>query len=190
MTLINGPTFSSTYGGYINFVATSSQYANTSTSLTSTPNWTVEVWHYYTGSGNGGTNACIVSQNFPGTTSAIQFFIGYSASTNFGTGFFNGSFYQTSYYTPPTTNKWYHIVGNYTGSALNLYINGCLVQTTATSATAASNGAGFKLMGRWDAPAQADYWGGGIAVFRIYNRPLVASEVNANFNAERGRFGI
>ena len=189
MTLINGPTYSSSYGGYISFNPSSSQYANTSTSLTSTPIWTAEVWHYYTGTGVGSA-ACILTENYPGTTYAIQFLLGYGGGTSIAANFYNSGFYSTPSYTPPATNAWYHIVGNYTGSALNLYVNGTLSQTFATTATAAPNGAGFKLMARWDAPGYGDYWGGGIAILRIYNRALSGTEILQNYNAQKSRFGL
>jgi hypothetical protein len=33
-------------------------------------------------------------------------------------------------------------------------------------------------------------WNGEIALFQIYNKALTASEIQQNFNALRGRFGI
>ena len=191
MTLMNGPTYSSNFGGYINFVGSSSQYATTSTSFQSTPNWSVEVWHYYNNTGSAPYGAAaIVSQNYPGTTSTIQFVLGSSSGSTVTAAVYNGGWNQSAGYTLPTSNAWYHIVGNYTGSNLNVYVNGSLVVTTASTITAASNAGGFKLMGRWDAPTWPDYWGGGLAIVRIYSKALDNTEVRSLFNATRTRFAV
>jgi hypothetical protein len=191
MTLYGSPTYSTAGGGSIVFVPASSQYGATSTSLTSMPNWTIEVWHYYTGVFTG-TNACIVTNNFPGTTAKIQFNLGSTSPvTNvIQTAFYNGSWVNNASYTPPTTNTWYHIVGTYNGASLVAYVNGTAVATTATTATAASNTDGFRIMRRWDTSGYADHWGGSLAVFRLYSRGITSTEVSANFTATRGRFGV
>lgn len=191
MTLYGSPAYSSAGGGSIVFVPASSQYGATSTSLTSTPNWTIEVWHYYTGVFTG-TNACIVTNNYPGTTAYIQFNLGSTSPvTNvIQTAFYNGGWVNNASYTPPTTNTWYHIVGTYNGASLVTYVNGTAVATTATTATALSNTAGFRIMRRWDTSGYADHWGGSLSVFRLYNRGITSTEVGSNFTATRGRFGI
>ena len=42
-------------------------------------------------------------------------------------------------------------------------------------------------MRRWDL---GDYWGGRLAIIRIYNRALLASEVTTNYSASKARFGL
>jgi hypothetical protein len=186
-TLYNSPTYSSANGGYIAFVPSSSQYAQTSASLGSRSRWTVEVWHYYNATNNGGYG-CIVVENYnPG--SQINFLIGppnSGSSTTLSAGYWNGSSWQatTNGYSLPS-NGWYHIVGSYDGTNLNLYVNGTLTQVQASAGTPASSGLGIRFMRRWDNP---EYWGGYLSIVRIYNRALSLAEVGVNYNGSRTRF--
>ena len=42
-------------------------------------------------------------------------------------------------------------------------------------------------MRRWDL---GDYWGGYLAIVRIYGRALQASEITQNYGASKARFGL
>jgi len=42
-------------------------------------------------------------------------------------------------------------------------------------------------MRRWDNP---EYWGGYLAIVRIYNRALSATEVTTNYSGNKARFGL
>ena len=48
-TLFNGPTYNSANGGYINFVAASSQYGYATSFGSALTQYTVEVWHLFNG---------------------------------------------------------------------------------------------------------------------------------------------
>ena len=194
MTLVNSPTYVSSNGGYMNFVPGSSQYAYSTVALQTLPAWSIEVWHYYTATFNAATNQpSIVTQIYPGSTSAIQYTLGSTTITSpvLQTGFYNAGWNSTSTsYAFPSSNAWYHIVGTYSGPSgglINLYINGALAISTANTATAASNTSGINLMKRWDNP---DYWGGGLATVRIYSKSLTSLEISNIFSATRSRFGI
>jgi hypothetical protein len=184
-TLYNSPTYSSSNGGYLSFVPSSSQYAQTSASLSLLTKWTIEVWHYYSGTTSGG-QPCILSEVY---VSGINFFLGslLASAPELQVGFFNGSFNITpSGYTLPTSG-WYHLVGTYDGSNIKLYVNNVLTQTTANTQTPTSGASGIRFMRRWDNP---DYWGGSLAVIRIYNGALTSDQINVNFNSQRSRFGV
>jgi hypothetical protein len=43
------------------------------------------------------------------------------------------------------------------------------------------------LMRRWDT---GDYWGGYLAIARVYNRALSADEINTNYQLSKARFGL
>ncbi len=186
VTLYNSPTYSSANGGYLTFVPASSQYGECATSLTYMSNYTIEVWHYYTN--YSGTYPCIVTENYPGTTSKIAYCLGVATGTvpAINNAFFTGAWQATATWTP-TANNWYHIVGTYDGANLKLYVNNSNVVTTANTTVVQANTGGFRLMRRWDNP---DYWGGRLAIYRVYNRAITASEVSQNYSAERGRFGL
>jgi hypothetical protein len=181
-TLTNSPTWSSSNGGYFNFVSSSSQYAICNTSLPSMSTWTVGVWHYYTGTETGAA-PCIVTETFIGGS------INYSLGKNlapFSVGFFNGSWRITDGYSL-TPNNWYYIVGTYDGSTIKLYVNNTLVDSTNYTGTPTSSGAGIRLMERWDL---SDYWGGRLATVDIYDKALGNSEIESIWNLTKSRFGL
>jgi hypothetical protein len=111
---------------------------------------------------------------------------GFPTNTQVQVNFYTGAWQSSAGFTL-TANTWYHIVGTFDGSNFRLYINNTNVVTTANTATPTSSGGGFRLMRRWDS---ADYWGGRLAIYRLYNVALSASEVSQNFNTDRGRFGL
>jgi hypothetical protein len=185
-TLYSSPAYSSNNGGYLTFVPASGQYAASSTSLTSSLNtWTVEVWHYYTGTNTGG-NPCIVTEVYPGSTAKINFSLGTNLSGNLQNGFYNGAWQTTPSYTL-TANNWYHIVGTYDASTISLYVNNSLVQSTSNTNAPQSSQGGIRLMRRWDNP---DYWGGNLAIANIYTGSLNSTQIGQNWNANRSRFGL
>jgi hypothetical protein len=181
-TLTNSPTWSSSNGGYFNFVSSSSQYAICNTSLPSMSTWTVGVWHYYTGTETGAA-PCIVTETFIGGS------INYSLGKNlapFSVGFFNGSWRITDGYSL-TPNNWYYIVGTYDGSTIKLYVNNTLVDSTNYTGTPTSSGAGIRLMERWDL---SDYWGGRLAIVDIFDTSLDQTEITTIWNSTKTRFGL
>jgi hypothetical protein len=107
---------------------------------------------------------------------------------NVGVGFYNNAWYYIPTGYAPTANVWAQFVGTYDGAYLKLHVNGnpTLSTPTTASSTWANNG-GIYLMRRWDS---ANYFGGSLAVVRIYNRALSTAEIYTNFNAQRARFGI
>jgi hypothetical protein len=184
-TLFNTPTYSSNNGGYLSFAPASSQYAASSTSLSSLSTWTVEAWHYYTGTNSAGL-PCIVTELYPATTSKINFSLGSDTTTGLQNGFFDGAWRTTTAYSL-SANNWYHIVGTYDGTTIKLYVNNSLVQSTSFTGTPTSSQGGIRLMRRWD---NADYWGGNLAIVRIYTGDIGATGITQNWNAQRSRFGL
>ncbi|MEY4333676.1 MAG: Synechococcus phage [Bacteroidota bacterium] len=97
-----------------------------------------------------------------------------------------GSFTQSS--TLLATNTWYHVVILYDGTTNHyIYINGVQVGFSSTPSLNTSN------TPIYIGPAVTTSWGafdGKIAALRIYNRALTPTEVTANFNAIKTRFGL
>jgi hypothetical protein len=190
-TLTNGPTYNSSNGGHINFVAASSHYAECTSSLPSLTTWTCEAWVSYTAV--SGVNPAIVT-DIQGS-SKVNYVLGVPdgvTAPRISVGTFATNWRSLTPGFLPTVSNWYQAVGTFNGTThtFNLYINGTLNATqtlTAPSGAYGTGAAGIRLMRRWDS---ANYWGGGLGVVRIYNTVLDSTSVNDNFQAQRGRFGL
>ena len=85
---------------------------------------------------------------------------------------------------------WHHHVWQYDSSATKnrWYINGAFAnETTVGSSLAVTSATGFAIASRAD---DTERWDGKIAVVRIYNRALSATEIKNHFELDRGRFGV
>jgi Concanavalin A-like lectin/glucanases superfamily len=186
-TLYGGVTYSSSNGGYLTFNSGLNQYAQSPSSLSLLPTWTVETWHYYTGV-NAGPTPCIVTEIYTG--GGINFTLGAinNDTTGLCAGWYNGGqwiYTGASYFLTP--NTWYQLVGTYDGTFPKLYVNNTLVATGVTAGGSAYNSsAGIRLMRRWD---DTNYWGGNLAIVKIYSGDIGAGGVAASWAANRSRFG-
>ena len=182
--LYDGVTYNSGNGGYLSFDPTSGQYAECSTSLSSLNTWSVEAWHYYTGT-NTGTSPCIVTETFVGGT--INYALGSLNDNSPGlmAGWYGGSWNMSPYTL--TAGNWYQIVGTCDGTTTKLYVNNTLVEQVASTGTPTSSGAGIRLMDRWDA---AEFWGGRLGIVKIWDGALDQTGVTTEWNANRTRFGL
>ena len=90
-----------------------------------------------------------------------------------------------------TRDTWYQLVGIWTGSGTQLYINGQLIDSDSGSLGDTENNVPFEI-GRDTAAggASGNFFTGNQAAHKIYNRALTQQEIQQNFNATRGRFGI
>ena len=82
---------------------------------------------------------------------------------------------------------WHHIVGSWDGLTKRIYVDG--VEKNGVSKggvlTTDSNGA---AIGSFGGTSSGYYFGGEIAIVKIYDRGLSASEVKQNYNAYKNRF--
>jgi prepilin-type N-terminal cleavage/methylation domain-containing protein len=110
------------------------------------------------------------------------------ATTNNGWYSTSGNSISTSSSSVTPHTQIYQVVGTYNGSNLQLYVNGELRTTgEAISGNILTTGT-FYLM-RKEA-SNIDYGKGDIYSHKIYTRALTAAEIQQNFNATRGRFGL
>jgi hypothetical protein len=94
--------------------------------------------------------------------------------------------------TPLSLNTWYQLVGQRDGANLKVYLNGVLnMNVTASGFTTSSavNNAGRDLRIN-NSALNLYYTKVDNANLKIYNRALSSDEVQQNFNALRGRYGI
>lgn len=185
-TLVNGPTYNSANGGYIQFNPGSGQYARSYSTLGTLANWSIEAWHYYDGTNTAAGPNIFTEYQYAGGT--INLGLGSnSGNSDLQTWWYGGGFHTTTPYTL-TPGAWYQIVGTFDGTTLNLYVNNTLVQTATEPPGAAANPAiGYGLMTRWD---PGGLWGGRLAIVNIYNLALSGAEVTQNFDYYRSRFGL
>ena len=86
-----------------------------------------------------------------------------------------------------TTGDWFHIVAAYDETDMFVFINGAQVLQNGRTAVDITN-ALVKYIGR-DSSSQR-YYSDQLALPRIYNRALTATEVARNYNADRSKFGL
>lgn len=195
-TLPNGATYSSSNGGILIFDRASSQSAHAGDlaggALTT---FTAETWVNFNVVDNTSGNAtCAITEIYASTP------INYSITNGLSGG--DPNVWQGGYYGGngdwhlagnfiPVVDVWYCMAVTYDGTNVKFYVNGELNGTTASAVTPGSSGLGMHIGERWDAPFfPKSFLDGSVPVVRLYNRGLSGAEVNRNFNALRGRYGV
>jgi hypothetical protein len=194
-TLYGSPEFSN---GALSFVPSKSQYASTASALPLLPNWTVETWHYYdnTNTVNPKYPPTLVTDMFMGN--AMNFVLGRwntTVPTTLTVGYYLNPHTPNWFKTTPDSSLavgWYHIVGTFDGASLKLWLNNVNANTTPSATPCKAGGKGIYLMRNWapDAAVGDYFWGGKLAVVRIYNKALSSTEITQNYNAGKARFGL
>ena len=90
-----------------------------------------------------------------------------------------------------TTNTWHNICFVKPGNATqggSMYLNGNLLSPSVTTAYTILNNNDAKVIGQGTGGGQ--FFPGRIDIISLYNRALTAAEVQQNFQALRGRYGI
>jgi hypothetical protein len=183
-TLTNGPTFDSARNGNIFFDGTNdfvsipdSAVVDISTAIT------LEAWIFAVKS-TGYQNVICKSSNAQNT--------GYIYPRT-DDGWTNTVFYlhvgtwSTLSAPWPSRNAWHHTAATYNGSSMRLFINGKLVNSKNQTGTITVNN---NVLAIGNQTSFSEYFGGNISNLRMYNRALSDAEIENNFNALRGRFGI
>ena len=180
-SLINSPTFNTSNGGNFGFITDDYVIMEENSALnTQTPS--VEVWIK--------TNA--TTQNgfwFEKGQVNTQYSL-FQESTSIVWRQSNRSQY-TNTATYITTTNWAQIVGTYTSGDRKTYINGILrtSDTQTGSVNTNTNGMSIGVYGGFNG-GRGYYYNGNIAIVRVYNRVLSASEILQNYNAQKSRFNL
>lgn len=118
----------------------------------------------------------------------------YSIWTNSDSKFYFSTNWPNTWYqgtsTALSTNTWYHIVATFASGAWRIYINGALNNSGTFAISVLPTVASAYLTVGVNHPGGDEYFNGKIALGRIYNRVLSATEVKQNYYSLRGRFGI
>ena len=194
-TLTNGPTFSTDGGGSISFDGVNDFVSLGDISLFDFTNGilTVESIIKFPSSWTAGSqypNLISKGATAGWDTNGWALF-GFrdwpnSGNKSWGFGMRNGATPQYAYRANCATNVYLHVVATIDGTNIKLYENGNLYTTVSQTINPADNNTNVYI-GR---DASTQYFPGDMAIGRIYNRVLSASEVLQNFNAQKGRFGL
>jgi hypothetical protein len=148
---------------------------------------TIEAWAYYTTVSRAQGLFEVGTQS----PSYINFYMGTNNFMRLEDFSSSGTAGDITSSTTITTGKWYHFVGVLTNSATNnnnlleLYVNGVREAIGTQTSPFQTSATGPIKLG-----AYAGAMTGAIGAARIYNRPLTGNEVQQNFQATRGRYGI
>ena len=178
-TLTNGPTYSSANGGSIVFDGTNDCIVvNSNASILSSTAYTKIAWF--------NTNNLSATNNIISGGNSGQHAFWLAGSNKLQSGH-NGSYSIVISTTTLSLNTWYFGAVTFsTTSGWNLYLNGALENTNASTTTFTGNGE--ILIGAF--VTGSNVFSGRIPQVSVYNRVLSATEIQQNFNALRSRFGI
>ena len=185
-TLTNGPSFNGDNLGNIAFDATNDYVVSSPTTFTANVDFTYEIMlkssefleargiftnkGYWSGGGQGASISNI---------SSPQTIYGY-VTTNTGHFDINSA-------VGPTYN-WTHVVMRRFNNDLRFFINGLHQGTTRTISGSVTDLSDKFWLGSHNLGSSP--WKGSIALARVYSRALAAVEIQQNFKALRGRFGL
>ena len=181
-TLVNGVSYSGSDGGYLNFDGTSNSRVDFSTyvqpAYTSSSSFTWFIWIYSFETNNNDVimgNRNISGSNVWTKLTPKRFEWKYPDHMNEdGTG------------TNVTTNQWQNICITKNGSSFTYYKNGSSAETmTSTHSKNYTNP--FYLAGD---PTYGENTQCRISIVAVYDAALTASEVQQNFDATKGRYGL
>jgi hypothetical protein len=187
-TLTNGPTYSSANGGSIVFDG-GDDYINGSSFTPNITNKTLSGWVKLSSITQQGGGLVNLQSTDGASFDAIVY-----NETNNGWGFGSNNYARTGWsgVKETSTADWVNIVATYENLNYKMYRNGVLIYTLTSFNVLNFNFSSKSLVGyrHTGATTPAGYLFGNIAQVSIYNRTLTASEIQRNFNALRGRFGI
>ena len=91
----------------------------------------------------------------------------------------------------PTTDRFWNVCTTYNGTTENVYVNASLDKSASSFTNNTPVSASNAISLGWIRDDGASYsMDASIGIILIYNKALTASEIQQNFNALRGRFGI
>ena len=181
-TLTNGPTYSSTNGGSIVFDGSNDYVDCGNSSNLSITVGTVCAWFKKShGSGYKG----LVDKGRDGY-GAWSLNVDETANTATFKARISGNNIALIASSSYGNDIWNYVCGVYDGTNLSIYQNGTLSNSASYSGTIGTNSESVRVGSANDGL----YFNGNIVQVQIYNKALTAAEIQQNFNALRGRFGI
>ena len=184
-TLSNGPTFNSDNNGSIVFDGTN-DFVNISsqTALFSNASFTVSIWMYPLSNASDGMLFATYGPGPDFNSRAV--FIRLKSDRAISFGFYNDD--VTSGTAAFVYNAWQNIVltYNYTTDISTMYLNGNILAAGAVGPCIETRTMSVRIA-NW---FSQEYYRGRVSSFFLYNRSLSQGEIQQNYNAQRGRFGL
>jgi hypothetical protein len=142
-------------------------------------------WHDTTAGSNSGTSI-VARGSYSGSHGLLR---ADTQTFRFWTRTNSGSY--ASIFSNAQYDTWYHLTGTYNGLINSLYVNGSLVSSVDVVKSGIPDSGSWQIGGGVAFGGNTGKYGKGeIPVAKIYNRALSAAEVQQNFNALRGRYGL
>lgn len=186
-TLTNGPTYSSTHNGIINFDGINDYILGPIKNIGSAG--TLSVWFYKTGNGSPDLGNVVDLVANVALSGRFGWSLGINVNTN-KLDFYianNGSFGVENFSTEViANNRWYNATATYDGSNKIIYINGKQDSSFASTVNGTNTADAWGFASRTSSPR---YFQGSIGQATIYDRALTSSEIWANFQATRTIYG-
>lgn len=191
-TIFNSPTYSSSQGGYLDFNG-SSQYINLA--QINIPQSTIDFWFYMRAYLSGDTLKyyVLIRQGFSPINFSI-YLVDYVIRPYYiGSG---ENWINTNYSLSGRIDQWTNLVlcSDWTNNAYSVYVNGSSVSSGAMNAGNYVFNNTSQSYNTTDISRNVinfnSFLNGRISTIKIYNRILDAGEIQQNFNAIRGRYGI
>jgi hypothetical protein len=190
-TLTNGPTYSSSNGGYIVFDGSNDTVTGTIPASVFSGAHTVSAWVYRRSVGPwstvfaSGGNSCTIVRFMTNGTSTI---VGANNAGLVATA--SGVEIGADH-----LNQWLHVTmvyeGTANGSAVTVYVykSGTLIKSNGQTLYWTLSNTGSYNVG-YHSSGGSSQWDGYISQVGVYNRALSAAEIDQNYHALKGRYGI
>lgn len=179
--LTNGPTFDTNNKGSISFDGTNDKVTFNPSSINTSAGLTVEIW-FKTSSGTKYQDIFDLQDSY-----GVWIVTNYNGSGKINTSFnTNGSGIMTADYIQ---NNWYQIILSGYGTSNYFHLNGIQQATNNIQVNSSINLSNARI-GQVDGDRANEYLIGNVSTLKIYNRALSAAEIQQNFQALRGRYGI
>ena len=184
-TLVNGVGYNTANGGSLSFDGVDDRVDFSSFITGIENNHTIETAVYRTGDGinwprffiNAQVNTSVVVTQFQNTTGILYRLR--SGSTNYDYELPSGKLIN---------NNWVLLSFSYDGVVMRAYINGIEYESgKPVNVIANTANTGIANIG---GDSSVSAWNGRIGFNKLYNRALTPQEIQQNFNATRGRFGL
>jgi hypothetical protein len=187
--VLNGPTYSSNNGGYMNFDGANDHIRvfNSPFGFT-TESFTYSYWIYINSfTTNQPSQGPIPYYKGDYNSSGYYSQIGADGIYTFGTNQSGTSQFSSTAPATLTTGAWYYISDVRNGSSVRIYVNGI----DRTNVAANHINPIYSSSDLYIASYRLFIFSNiRIGHFKVYNRALSSTEILSNFNALRGRYGI